>query len=314
MVTPTARLRSHANVPLYRRAYALMLSGGATSVLGMLYWALATRLFEPEVVGTSSSAIAALTFLAGIAGLSLDGSLIRFLPRAGHATAKLVAYAYVLALIGSAVVAVVFLAGIHVWAPDLAFLRSSWGWIVAAVLATMATCVFTLQDGVLTGLRRTVWVPAENITYALAKILVLLAIAGVSAANGILISFVAPLLLVIAPVSALLLRFIPRHARNTEGNPERVTRDQVVRYASGNYFGFLFVLASLNLPPLLVLNEAGSRASAFFYLPWTIATSLRLLTASVSVSLLVEGTVDRDNLLVHARRAFTHTARLLLPI
>src|SRR5689334_10735068 len=125
MASLVTRFRVHASIPLYRSAYALMISSGAVSVLGVVYWAVATRLFEPEVVGRSSSAIAALTFLAGLASLYLDGSLIRFLPRAGRAAPRIVRSAYLIAVTCSAVVALVFLLGIDVWAPRLGFLASS---------------------------------------------------------------------------------------------------------------------------------------------------------------------------------------------
>jgi O-antigen/teichoic acid export membrane protein len=65
---------------------------------------------------------------------------------------------------------------------------------------------------------------------------------------------------------------------------------------------------------LLVLQEAGPRASAFFYPPWLIATSLSLLTTNMSVSLVVEGSFDRERLAMHTRQAVWHTARLLLPL
>src|SRR3954454_8029687 len=121
-----------------------MLSGGASAGLGVVYWALATRSYPPEIVGRSSTAIAALGFLTGLATLYLDGSLFRFLPRAGAAAGPLVLGSYAASLFVAAVVALVFLAGIDLWAPGLAFLSSSWVWVAATVAATMASCIFTL--------------------------------------------------------------------------------------------------------------------------------------------------------------------------
>ena len=291
-----------------------MLSGGASSVLGLLYWILASRLYSPSAVGTSSSAIAALMFLTGVATLYLDGSLIRFLPRAGRRTNRLVVGCYALTLAVAAVVALAFVASVDVVAPGLGFVDSSWVWWLACVGAVMAACMFTLQDGVLTGIRRTFWVPIENIAYSVAKIALLVVLAGTATENGILISWVAPFVLIIPLVSMLLLRLMRRHAAATSAIAEEITRERVARYALGNYAGFLFLLVYTRLPPVLVLNESGSSASAFFYLPWMIAGTLMLLTINVSVSLIVEGTVDRDNANVLIKRAVLHVARLLLPI
>ena len=308
------RLRSHASVPLYRNAYALMLSSGATSALGLLYWVLASRSYSPSVVGYSSSAIAALMFVTGLASLYLDGSLVRFIPRAGPLTPRLVLSSYAVAVSVSVVVSVVFVAGIDLWAPRLNFLGSTWTWFAACVIATMASCVFTLQDAVLTGLRRTTWVPVENTVYALAKIVLLVALAGAATGTGILISWVAPLLLVIPPVSLLLVRLVREHMAARDTEVEEVTVRRIVRYAGGNYAGYLCLLAYTRLPPLLVLNAAGSAASAFFYLPWTIAGTLMLLTINISVSLIVEATVDHANARLHIRRAAVHAGRLIVPV
>ncbi len=314
MASLSARLRSHVGVPLYRNAYALMLSGGAAAVLGLVYWTLASRSYSPSVVGTSSSAIAALMFLTGVASLFLDGSLIRFVPRAGPTTAKLVVSTYLVTICTAVVVAIVFVAGLALWAPKLSFLGSSSTWVVGCVVALVASCIFTLQDAVLTGLRRTIWVPVENVAYSLAKIVVLVALVGAAPQNGILISWVAPLLLVIPAVSLLLVKLVRRHADQAAGEVEDLTLGGVAQYALGNYAGYMCLLAYTRLPPLLVLGSAGSIASAFFYVPWMIAGAVMLLAINVSVSLIVEATLDRENARLHVRRAAVHLARLMVPI
>ena len=90
MASHRARLLSHVRVPLYRNAYSLMLSGAGNALLGMLFWAIASRAYPADIVGTSSAAVAALMFLTGVGGLYLDGALYRFLPRAGDATGRLI--------------------------------------------------------------------------------------------------------------------------------------------------------------------------------------------------------------------------------
>src|SRR5689334_11486168 len=105
---PMARLLAHVRIPLYRNAYALMFSSATTSVLGVVYWVLAARYYTTEAVGVNSAAIAALMFLSGVAGLYLDGAFIRFIPRAGTATGRLVIYAYTLSVAVAVLVSLVF--------------------------------------------------------------------------------------------------------------------------------------------------------------------------------------------------------------
>ena len=56
---------------------------------------------------------------------------------------------------------------------------------VALGLSVLAWNIFTLEDGVLTGLRAAVWAPLENGGYALAKIVLLVALVPVSRKFGI---------------------------------------------------------------------------------------------------------------------------------
>jgi O-antigen/teichoic acid export membrane protein len=315
MISCGGRLRSHLRVPLYRNAYTLMISGVGTAVVGLLFWAVASRMFPPNVVGTSTAAIAALTFLTGVAGLYLDGALYRFLPRSGDTTRRLVAWSTFVTVVAAAVGSGLFLLGLDLWAPALSFAVSS-PWIVLACIgATIVSCILLLQDGILIGLRATGWVPVKNIGYSIAKVIALVALAGVASTYGILLAWVLPAFAVAIPAGYLISKqLVPHHVNATRARQENVGARDIVAYTAGNYVGFLCMLAYRNLPPLLVIHQAGPRASAFFYPPWLIAMSLTVLISNVSTSLVVEGSADRRELTTHTRHALRQTGRLILPI
>jgi hypothetical protein len=68
------------------------------------------------------------------------------------------------------------------------------GWFLAA---TVAWCIFTLQDCVLTGLRRSIWVPVESVAFGVAKIGPLVVFAAPAA--GIFASWRIPMAVVLVP-------------------------------------------------------------------------------------------------------------------
>lgn len=309
-----ARLIAHLRVPLYRNAYALTFSSAATSILGIVYWLLAARYYPTDVVGLNSATIAALAFLSGVSGLFLDGALIRFVPRAGRATGRLVVYAYLIAGIVSAIVGLIFLLGLGIWSPALGFLSASLWSILGFMLAIVTSCIFVLEDGVLTGLRQAVWIPIENTSYAVAKIILLIIFARSFPQYGILASWTIPIVVLLVPVNFLIFRrLIPQHRQATADLAEPIVPRQIITYVTGNYLGYLFLLVYTRLLPIMVLYQAGSSASAYFYLPWVIASSLQLVTTNMNVSLIVEGAIDRTRLGVYGRHAFVHTARLVVP-
>jgi len=308
------RLAAHACTPLYRNGYALILSAAATSGLGVLYWMLATRYYTPEVVGLNSAVISAMLFVAGVAQLSLVSVITRFLPRAGHATGRLVGSAYALTLTAAALGGLLFVLGVRLWSPALAFLGASPWFVLWFVLATMAWCIFTLQDSVLAGVKQAVWVPIENIAFAVAKLMLLLLFAWTAARYGIFASWTIPAAAVLLPMNYLIFRrLLPRHAQTGAAQAEQLIPRRIAGYAASNYLGSMLSLAANTLLPLLVLHQLGPTANAYFAQPWLIAGSLQLIAGNMAVSLTVEAATDRERLDGYTRRALIHTARMLAP-
>ena len=164
------RLAEHVRMPLHRDAYALALNSAFTAATGLLYWIVAAKAFSAHAVGLNSALISAMMFLAGIASLNLPNILVRFLPESGDRILSRVVWAYGI----SAAVGRVRGRGVHpgrqVVVPPLGFLQSDTGLQTWFVFSTVAWCVFTIQDSVLTALGRAIWVPVENAVFSLVKL------------------------------------------------------------------------------------------------------------------------------------------------
>jgi len=309
------KIISHLRKPLYRNGYALIISSISTSILGLLYWVIAARFYTTEVVGVNAAAISTMTFLASAARFYLDGALIRFLPRAGKRATRLVQYSYLIAGSATAIVCAIFLMGLNLWAPALGFLRTSLTLTTAFLVATIASCIFVQQDAVLIGLRQAHWVPLENILFASGKVVLLAVLAKPFPEYGIFASWVIPLIISLVPVNLLIFRkLLPRYMQENNEPETEIDAAQVAQYAGGLYAGYIFSAASLRLLPLVVLQLVGSRAAAFFTLPWMMAASLQLVIPNMMGSLTVEASRDKSKVVKYSREAFTQTARLLIPM
>jgi O-antigen/teichoic acid export membrane protein len=313
--TSLARLNAHVRTPLFRNGYALLLSSALTSGLGMVYWIVAARAYTTEAVGLNSAVIAAMTLLAGVAQLNLMSALVRFIPGAGPATGRLVVSAYLIAMLMAVVVSLTFIGGLDTWAPALAFLRSSPLFILWFTLATMAWCIFVLQDNVLTGLRQAVWVPVENTAFAVAKIALLLVFAGGVPHYGVFASWTLPVGALLVATNALIFRrLIPKHVQATQDQSVPLKPTQVVKYVAVDYLGYLCTLASGTLLPLIVTREAGATANAYYFLSWQIAYALYLISPNMGASLVVEAAKDPAKLGTYSYRVFVQTARVVVPL
>jgi O-antigen/teichoic acid export membrane protein len=303
------RLRKHLDDRLYRTGYYLIVGTGATSLLGAGFWALAARSYSAHDVGLNATAISAMTLVSGVCSLGLSAVLVRYLPVAGTATRRLISGTYAVTIALSLVVGFLVALSSGIWSPSLSFLDSG-AWLAGFTLATAATTVFILQDNVLTGLRAAQWIPLENSLFGVAKVVLLLALAGLAPTSGPFIAWNAPLLLAIVAINWLIYRrLIP--ADRSFGTLERRT---VLRMAASNYAGNLFTLAGTLYLPILVANLTSASDAAFFYVPWLFSMSLNLVPINITTSLTVEAASDLAALRSLARRTLVHVMRLLLPL
>ncbi len=307
-----ALLRTRARVPLYRNGYALVVSSALTSVLGLVYWLVAARTLSAEAVGVGAALISAMTLLANLSQLNLKGVLNRFLPAAGPSSPLLVVRSYVVAMAVSMVASCLFIAGLDLWSPELGFLadRPDLGiWFVAA---TMAWTVFVLQDSVLAGIRQAGWVPVENLAFSVAKLVLLVALAGAAPMLAAFVSWSLPLLAVIVPLNVLLFRrLIPNHVRRTEGRQQPISLRSMGGYLVADYAAYACWGGTVGVVPLVVLHFSGAEATAQFFVAWTIAYSLYLVSSGMCQSLLAEGALDPVRLAEHARGTLVEAAGLV---
>jgi O-antigen/teichoic acid export membrane protein/thiamine kinase-like enzyme len=310
-----ARMVTHLRIPLFRNGYALVLSSAITSGLGMLYWILAARFYTAEVVGLNSAILSTMVFLANLAQLNLVNALNRFIPTAGQFTRKFIITTYGISVGGALIASLVFISGVTWWSPTLSvFFNETPSMIRWFVFATMGWCVFVLQDSVLTGLREASWVPLENLLFSITKIGLLLLFSTMLAAIGVFASWTMPLLVLILLVNWFIFRrLIPKHVARTKVQARPIVPAEIARFVAGDYVASLAWMTTTNLLPVLVLEMAGAEANAYFYLAWTIAYSLYLVSRNMGMSLITEAAADETKLYSFSYRVGIQNGRILLP-
>ncbi|GAA0219368.1 hypothetical protein [Cryptosporangium japonicum] len=291
--TVTARWTDHLAVPLFRNAYALVASGVLTTLLGLAFWALAARYYPAAEVGRASAAVSAMTMVAALLQLNLNSGLMRFLPDAGHAGRNLLLRAYgittVTTTVGALVLVLVtegnsFLADLG---PD------AWTFLLLFVLAVPVWSLFVMQDAALIGLRAAVYVPVENLIFAVAKLGLLVVLASWST-GGLLAAWILPAAVLIVPVTWLLLaRLLPAYADRVGV----VTRwGQVRTYLAQDFSGSFLETLTAAAVPIIVTWRLGLVENAYFYTSWVVLVGIEMVLNSIGSSLTVEGAHDRSAL------------------
>jgi O-antigen/teichoic acid export membrane protein len=283
---PLGFLGRLTRIPLYRSSFALVLTTAANAGLGLVFWTLAARLFSTGEVGQGAAAVSALQLASMIGCTGLTPALVRLIPPSRAGTRRLVLGTY------AAGVSVAVLAGLCVIVATNLGVESLAVPGYVYLLAIPIFALFTLQDGVLIGLRREGLVPVENAAYGVAKIALLVAFSA-AAAWGIFVSWSITALLLVVPVNLLLfLRFIPVHAaRESESNTEFSPGD-IVRFAGGNHVSGLLMALPDFLMPIIVLQAAGAQDNAFFYAAWSLVWPLRLIASNIANAFTAQAAED----------------------
>ncbi|MEW1718672.1 lipopolysaccharide biosynthesis protein [Streptomyces sp. NPDC093109] len=298
---------------MFRNAYALMLSTGVSAALGLGFWLVAARYYTEEAVGQGSAAIAAMRLLASITATTMIGAVVRYVPRAGRATGPLVWRAYAVSSLVVSVACVVFLMTLDLWGPSYAPL----GGLTAGLVFT-ASCVawalLTLQDGVLTGLRRAVWVPVGNAVFSLGKLVLLVVFATALPVPGVFVSWAAAIALSVLPLGWLVFRrLIPRQAAaDRDREPPRTA--EIGRFLAGDSVGALFSLAMINLLPVLVAVRFDAAHNAFFYTAYTVGGTMEFMAINMASSLTAHASHSPERLAEGVRGALRRMALLLVPV
>lgn len=310
-----AAIKARIRDPLRRNADALILGTGLTSALGLVFWALAARWLPTSAVGIGAALMSIVALLANFSTLGLRNGLLRFLPVAGSGTLRLILTCYA-ACAGAAMLAAgIFLIGQPIWAEKLGFIRESPVTELVFVLGTAVWVIFVLQDYVLIGLRRSVWVPVKNGIASILKIAALPLLAS-AAAWAIFTATVIPAVLAVLVLSALVLRFA-RHASDLDLRPRaeaRVPVVRLVRFAAADHLASLLWIATDDVLILIVLHLAGAEASAYWYIAFTIGYALYLVTSNVGAALIAESAYDPERTIALARKALLHSAQLVVPV
>jgi O-antigen/teichoic acid export membrane protein len=308
-------VRRQYSDPLSRGGLALLVNTGLTGILGFAYWIIAARLFSTFAVGVAGALVAAATLFSGIGQLNLSGMLMRFLPEAAGKSRRLVLVTYGFAASVSALLAVISLTVIRIVAAPTSSLHLNTAQSTGLVLAVAATAIFTIEDSVLVGLRRAVWVPLENGAFGIAKIGVLFVVAPLGTAFALFSAWMIPLTLTVPIISAVLFgKFLPSASR-----PRRTAhlgsqvRSSIIRFAIGDAAGGLFTQAWTYLLPVVVTAILSPSLNALYFTSFLFSSTIDQVAANYASPLIVEGAHAPEDIAILIRVVLKRIYVIILP-
>ncbi|MFD4439521.1 glycosyltransferase [Nocardia sp. NPDC058519] len=300
--------------PLLRNGLLLTASSGLSALIGFAFWALVARHYDAASVGSNAAAISMAVLAATVAQLNLSSAMVRFVPTAGRRTTALIAGAHVVSATLALIIAVGSVLAVGVIAPGTTFLSDDRAQVLF-VAGTVAVTLFVLQDGVLVGLRRTPVVPLANIVFAVAKLVLVVAVAATLPRYGIFASWTVASAAVVVLVGAyLFLWAVPRRVRAADATETLPPMPQIARFVGVDYVGSVCSIGAAMLLPILVLHALGPVPTAYFSIAWAIANVIHLINVNFGTSLVAESATDPSQLARNVHQILVHGAKLVLPI
>jgi O-antigen/teichoic acid export membrane protein len=282
----------------------LVAKQGATAVLGLAYWAVATRLFSARDVGLAAAASSTALFLGTIGALGIPllllaelGSLPATVRRVAFSTGMYISCLAVLILSLATLALSPFLGD------SLRIIGSDWTTAAFFVIGSVATMVPLTFDNAAIGLHRgsaQLWRASLSSVVKLAIVAVLVLV-GIRTAPGLL--FAWTLSLVVPLVACLpMLRLLPTPAG--QGNlSHRVAlarrygvlslKHHVLNLSINSVFYIVGVIAALVLLP---------RQLAYFTAAFLLESTAMVIPYLLALSLFAEISGDQSLLHRHVRR------------
>ncbi|KAA0097448.1 hypothetical protein CIW49_16300 [Mycolicibacterium sp. P1-18] len=301
--------------PLLRNGHLLTLSSALVAVTGLCFWTTAAWEYDASVVGSNSAAVSMLMLLVSISQLNLSSAVVRFVPAAGRHTKALIGSVLIVAGGVALLVGVCAVSLVHVVSPTATFFDGTTAQAIF-VVATVASTIFVIQEGVLAGLRRTALVPLTNFVFALGKLGLVVAFSVSLPSHGILAAWALSAAGIVIAINVFLFwKAIPRQQRTVAADSVALPPlRHLIHFVTLDYGAAICSVAAMTTMPMLVLAALGATQNAYFSMAWLIGTSVFQISLNMGVSLVVESSSSQSDLARQARHVLVHTGKLLVAV
>lgn len=293
---------------LYRNSLFLVGSSAILSGCGFIFWLVCARFYTPFQIGQATAFISLMNLIASFSILGIGNTLMRYLATSEHKNEKL-SMAFLLTGIASLVLYAIYVLGIHLFTPSLAYILQSTLYIIVLCIGILVSTYNVLFDSVFIAYRSANYTLIKNTLMSVGKIvfpLFLLTLGGFGIVAAVIVA---------TSMSVLFSFVILRKKFNFAIVPHFSTSilRQMWRYSFGNYVANFVTTLPTYLLPIYVLNKVGTSESAYYYVSYMIANLLYTIPFSVSNSLVAEGSFNLDNKISHIKRSIKATLLLLVP-
>lgn len=297
--------------PLYKNAIYLTMNTVIGSGLAFFFWIIVARIYSPYEVGLAAAIIPIVILIGLLSRFGFETGLIRFLPSSGQTSNAMINSCFTISSVAAVLVSILFLLGLGIWSPELAFIRENWLFSSSFIVFSIGFTLYPMMNQVFVARRDTRFVLASTLISGLRMILpvffiFLFGAFGIFASWGVALLIALTIgLFVFIPIANPGYRPFPTMKRNLIG--------RMLRFSVANYVPGIFSALPASLLPLMIINNLGAENVAYYYIAFTIAGLLFTIAGAFCLSLFAEGSHDEKKLGISIRRALRFLFALLIP-
>jgi O-antigen/teichoic acid export membrane protein len=221
--------------------------------------------------------VSAFILIAGITQLNLGLGLMRWLPAAGCHAPPLVWRSLLLIMPLAGLVGLGYVLAVPELARTAAGVDGSHGvGVCLFALAAAGWGAFVVHDYILVAIGKPWWCVWRNGLFAVVRIALLVVLGTTLGAQGVVLSWVGPIVVWIALGSLVLVVAVRRFARQADGGTIP-SRSEVARFLGPTAAAQIGYTLLLNQVPLLVILRYGPESGAAFFIAWQAVTVVEVV-------------------------------------
>ncbi len=245
------------------------------------FWLVVAARFRTDAFATSFALAVVATMLGELASAGLPTGATRLLPRRGSDAVPVIVRMGLVTGAAAAVLGLIFVLGVDIWAPDLLSVRASVGLALVFVAATAASVTFRVAEAVLTTVPERApalwWARAGVSVGRLVLALILSAGAGPEGETAALVSWALPLVVAAAALATLAYQWLgpPSSADRAEAVGEPVVASilshrRLLAAGRREWIAGAAGAVAVGIVVLLALARLELAAAARYFVVWVV--------------------------------------------
>ena len=284
-----------------------------TSALGLAYWFVAARMFDPAAVGVGSAAVSGRARVASLSSLGLATYVMGDAQRLPGQRRSAVATTLFASGVSTAVVALAYVLAVPVVSPELRSLTSSPWVVLLFVVGTTATAIGMVLDSALLGALHGNVQLYRNMVFGVLKLVLLVAAGWLALGGGGLTLFgtwVVGLVLSLAGLAVLRRGWTRALLAELRLSAVVVFLRDVAPPVLRHQVLNLGLRAPPLVLPVIVITAVSAQANANFYIAWQVMMAAFVLPGSLATMLYAVGAEDTEALAQRLRSTLLLSATL----